>query len=144
MAVDLTTVPWNRLAKLSPPGTNADDLQAAADRWATNADVYNAAADLWEDLLFTVDVAPDETPEPDARLVNRVTQDGITVEYASDPLAGNNQSTRVAQAAQIRQRVRQLRARGKPTSPLVHTTDYDPWTGAHEGDEPEIIIDVYE
>lgn len=144
MAVDLTTVPWDRLAKLAPPGTNSADIQAAADRWATNADVYNAAADLWEELLFTVDIAPDANPEPADRVVNKISQDGITVEYASDPLAGNNQSTRVAQAAQIRQRVRQLRSRGKPTSPLVHSDEYNPWTGSTEVDDPEIIIDVYE
>lgn len=139
MAVDLTTVPWNRLAMLAPVGTSSDALQAAATRWALTADVYAAAADLWEELLFTIDISPDPTPAPADRKVQSVSQDGISVTYADESLTGNNQSTRIAQAAQIRQRVRQLRARSKPSSPLVHNTKYNPWTGEYEGNTDVVI-----
>lgn len=142
MAVDLTIGPWDRLARLAPPDTNTTDLQSAANRWALNADVYNAAADLWEDATMLIDSAPDETEQDTERVVNRVSQDGITVEYATDALAGNNQSSRIAQRAQMLATVRRLRARGKPTSPKVHDTDYDPWRNVPQPDDCEIIVVV--
>jgi len=143
MSVDLTGVPWSRLSKLAPPDTTGTDLQEAADRWALRADVYAAAADLWEDKAMLVDMAPDVdgTVGDGTQKVSRVSQDGITVEYADDALAGNNQSTRIAQLGQINARVRYLRSKSKPYSPLVHDPLYDPWTGTFPAESPIIIVD---
>lgn len=136
-SVDLTLVPWNRLAKLAPPGTTALDLQAAADRWSLKADVYNAAADLWEEKALTIEMAPDATPSGGGSpgVVKSVSQDGVSVTYASDGLTGNNQSTRISQLAQINNIVRRLRKLGKGSSPLVHDPDYDPWLNIDLADE---------
>lgn len=141
MAVDLTMVPWNRLAKLAPPGTSTPDLQAAADRWSLRADVYNAAADLWEEKALTIDTAPDETSsDPGDQAIKRVSQDGISVEYATDAIAGNSQSTRIAQLAQIGATVRRLRARGKPVSSAMHPAAYDPWRNDDQSEVETIIL----
>jgi hypothetical protein len=139
MAVDLTSVPWNRLAKLAPPGSTLDDLQAAADRWALRADVYNAAADLWEELALTVDVATQDTQPDTTGSVASVSQDGISVTYANDPLAGNGLSARVASRGQMLATARKLRARGRPKSVLMHEPEYDAWTGK-TGLESQIIV----
>lgn len=149
MSVDLTMVPWNRLAKLAPPGTIEVDLQAAADRWSLNTDIYNAAADLWEDAALMaaliIDLAPDPSSDADAGTgkISSITQDGISVTYASDALAGDNQSSRSAQYGAMMATVRRLRARGKPTSPLVHDPKYNPWLNTERPQcDPEIIIPV--
>lgn len=144
MAVDLTTVPWNRLAKLAPPGTNLDELQEAADRWSLRADVYSAAADLWEELALTVDISNECTSDSASTpAVASVSQDGISVTYASDPLAGNGLSARVASRGQMLATARRLRLKAKPIAPLMHDEDYDAWTG-HTRDECETIIVVDE
>ena len=139
MAVDLSLVPWDRLAKLAPPSTNEVQLQEAADRWALTADVYNAAADLWEEAALGVDVTT-TTVEGETPAVSSVSQDGISVTYASDPLAGNGLSARVASRGQMLATARRLRARGKPSSPLVHDPDYDAWTGQLSDDSEQIIV----
>ena len=140
MSVDLTTVPWNRLAKLAPPGTNSEDLQEAADRWALRADVYNAAADLWEEKALAIDTTPEAAPEPGAASVSSVSQDGISVTYANDALAGNGLTARIAQRGQCLAAVRRLRAKGKPTSPVVHSADYNPWLNTDNPEVETIIV----
>lgn len=141
MAVDLTMVPWNRLVKLAPPGTKQDELQEAADRWALRADVYSAAADLWEELALTVDVSNDcTTSNSGTPAVASVSQDGISVTYASDPLAGNGLSARVASRGQMLATARRLRLRAKPTAPLMHDEDYDAWTGRSRVCDEQIIV----
>lgn len=143
MAVDLTTKPWNRLSKLAPPATPADDLQEAADRWALRADVYAAAADLWEEQALAIDITTQDTPDA-TQAVSSVSQDGISVTYASDALSGNGLSARIAARGQMLSNARRLRARSKPTSPLVHDPDYDPWTGngpMTDLDEVFIVVD---
>lgn len=135
MSVDLTMVPWNRLKKLAPPNTSLEDLQEAADRWALRADMYAAAADLWEDAAMAVDItndcAPDNTKTGN---VQSVSQDGISVTYSTDPLAGNGLSARVASRSQMLATARRLRAKAKPSSPLVHDSAYNPWT--HQDTDP--------
>lgn len=140
--IDLTVVPWDRLARLAPPGTNEVQLQAAASRHSTNTDIYAAAADLWEEAALLIDLAPDETGGSGDQVVSKVSQDGITVEYASDALAGNNQSSRQAQYAQYMANARRFRKRSKPTSPLVHSVDYNPWvnTPMPQDDCERIIV----
>lgn len=130
--IDLSLSPWDRLARLAPPGTNADDLQSAASRWSLTADVYNAAADLWEDKLMSIDMGPDvnEQDPSDYKTMGPITQirqDGITLSFAVSTQSGNTQAARRSQAIQIRTIVRRLRARGKPHSPLVHSPKYNPW-----------------
>lgn len=141
MAVDLTTVPWNRLLKLAPPGTKQDDLIEAAERYALYADVYAAAADLWEDAALAVDIAPECSTSDTAQTgaVQSVSQDGISVTYASDPLAGNGLSARVGARAQMLATAKRLRARSKPKSVLMHPESYDAWTGLDREDESQII-----
>lgn len=147
MAVDLTMVPWDRLARLAPPGTAQEDLQSAADRWALTADVYGAAADLWEEKLLAIDLSPD-TPQafdpanPLAGKVSGITQDGIRIEYAVSNQAGDTQNSRRSQVIQIRAIVRSLRAKSKPHSPLIHSRDYNPWRNTTPGDDAENIIVV--
>lgn len=140
MAVDLTLVPWNRLAKLAPPGTNPEDLQAAADRWSLRADVYNAAADLWEEAALLIDVTA-TTSEPGSQAVQSVSQDGISVQYANDALAGNGLSARIGSRAQMEATARRLRMRGKPQSVLMHEPEYDAWTGTHTEEAQIIVVD---
>lgn len=140
MAVDLTTVPWNRLAKLAPPGTNTPDLQEAADRWALRADIYNAAADLWEEKALGIDTTPEDAPAPGAAAISSISQDGISVTYANDALAGNGLTARIAQRGQCLAMVRRLRAKGKPYSPLVHSEDYNPWLNTDDPEIENIII----
>lgn len=131
--IDLSLSPWDRLAKLAPPGTHADDLQSAAGRWSLTADVYNAAADLWEEKLLGIDLSPDpnltvDTNNPLASgHVSSIMQDGIRVEYSVSVQGGNSQNARRSQANQILKIVRTLRAKGKPYSPLVHSKRYNPW-----------------
>lgn len=151
MAIDLTVSPWNRLAKLAPPGTNEVDLQDAAQRWAVTADVYNAAADIWEEKLMGIDLTPDEdvVVDPANPLANgkvqSISQDGISVSYIASSVDGNSQTARYAQATQIRAVVRSLRAKGKPYSPLVHSRDYNPWRNMPQPEtDCEIIIVVDE
>ena len=139
MAVDLTVVPWNRLAKLAPPGTNVDDLQQAADNHSTRTDVYAAAADLWEDLALSVDITNGDMGT-DTPVVSSVSQDGISVTYANDPLAGNGLSARVASRGQMLATARRLRLKSKPSAPLMHDTDYDAWTGHYRDDCESIIV----
>jgi hypothetical protein len=152
MSVDLSIAPWNRLKKLAPSDATEDDLQMAADRWALTTDIYNAAADIWEEQAFAININPDgaTTPLTD-RKIQSVSQDGISVTYSNDDLIADSQSSRVAQKAQMLANVRQLRAKGKPTSPLVHAETYNPWTGLpHKyfdgyefvNDETEIVIVV--
>ena len=135
MSVDLTLVPWDRLAKLAPPQTPSDDLQAAADRWAVTADVYAAAADLWEEKLLTIDPGPDNAPVVNpsdllgSGVISSISQDGISINYAVSVRAGNTQNARLSQINQINKIIRGLRAKSKPNSPLMHTRDYNPWTG---------------
>lgn len=135
MSVDLTLVPWDRLAKLAPPLTPLSDLQAAADRWAVTADVYAAAADLWEDKLVTIDTGPDDAPVVDpanplaGAAVSSISQDGISINYAVSVRAGNSQNARLSQINQITRMVKYLRSKSKPHSPLMHSRDYNPWTG---------------
>lgn len=147
MGVDLTTVPWVRLSRLAPPATPVEDLQAAADRWALRADVYNAAADLWEEAALAIDTTPTEvvvegtTP---TGAISSVSQDGISVTYANDALAGNGLTARIAQRGQMLSTVRRLRAKGKPVTPLVHDPDYDPWLNTDQNGYTETIIVVDE
>lgn len=145
MAADLTIGPWDRLAKLSPPGVKLDDLQAAADRHALRADLYAALADLWEEAAMCINLAPDENPTTTGdRVVNKVSQDGITVEYASDPLT-NTQTSRSAQHAQYMAMARRMRAKSKPSTPLVHEDTYNPWLNTPlPQDDCETIIVVDE
>lgn len=145
MTVDLTIGPWDRLAKLSPPGAKLDDLQAAADRHALKADLFAALADLWEEAAICIDLGPDPQPEidPDAeRVVKKVSQDGITVEYADDPVVGGTRSARVSQHSQYMRKARLFRARSKPSTPLVHSPDYNPWlnTPMPQDDCERIVI----
>lgn len=141
--VDLSMPPWDRLIKLAPPGSSTQDLQRVANLWNTTADVYAAAADLWEEFALAIDIYADDTPAPGAeREVSKVSQDGITVEYASDALAGNGRSTKIARQQQALNRVRELRKRSKPYSPLMHSRDYNPWHNNGYGDEEETIIVV--
>lgn len=145
MAVDLTMVPWDRLAKLAPPGTPVEELQVAADRWAITADVYGAAADLWEEKLLSIDLSPDPpTPfdpaNPLAGKISGITQDGIRIEYAVSNQAGDTQNSRRSQVIQIRAIVRSLRAKSKPHSPLVHSRDYNPWKNTAMDDVETIIV----
>ncbi len=146
MAVDLTIEPWPRLARLAPPGTSTPDIQAAADRWGVAADLYNAAADLWEDKLVGIDLDPDpdeaSTPDAPTGRVASVAQDGISVTYAQSTKSGNTQTARIAQVAQIKAIIRQFRAKGKPHSPLVHRTDYNPWRNRPPGDDDCQVIVV--
>lgn len=141
MAIDLTLVPWDRLAKLAPPGTSPADLQAAATRHSTYTDVYAAAADLWEEAALAIDLTPDTEAHGPIR-TNKVSQDGITVEYASDPLNGNSQSTRHSQHAQYMANARRMRKRSKAKSPLVHDPEYNPWvnTARPQYDDESIIV----
>ncbi len=131
--IDLTLAPWDRLAKLAPPGTHQDDLQSSAARWSLTADIYNAAADLWEEKLFAIDLSPDESFSVDpinplaSGHVSRISQDGISVEYSVSVQGGNSQNARRSQANQILKIIRTLRAKGKPYSPLVHSPKYNPW-----------------
>lgn len=146
MAIDLTLVPWDRLAKLAPPGTTEADLQAAATRHSVLTDIYAAAADLWEEAALLIDLAPDESSgeAEGTRPINKISQDGITVEYASDPLNSNSQSTRHAQFAQYMANARRMRKRAKPSSPLVHDPDYNPWVNTPRpqyDDETIIVVD---
>lgn len=131
VSVDLSIEPWPRLARLAPPGTSSVALQEAADRWGVTADLYNAAADLWEDRLSLIDVSPDpdevSTPDAPSGRVASIAQDGISVTYAQTAKTGDTQSARLAQVAQINSIIRGYRKRGKPHSPLVHRTDYNPW-----------------
>lgn len=140
MAVDLTLVPWNRLAKLAPPGTKIDDLQAAADRHSTKTDLYAAAADLWEEAALAIDIACTVDSDSATPAVSSVSQDGISVTYATDPLAGNGNSALVGRRAQMMATSRRLRARAKPSSPLVHRDTYDAWTGKDTEDDEQIIV----
>lgn len=141
MSVDLTTVPWNRLAKLAPPGTKVDELQDAADRWSLRADLYAAAADLWEEAALAIDTdcssSGSDTATPS---VASVSQDGISVTYATDPLAGNGTSALVAKRGQMLATSRRLRARAKASTPLVHRDTYDAWTGKDTVDDEQIIV----
>ncbi len=139
MATDLGIPPWDRLARLAPPETSEADLQAAAERWAVTADLYAAAGDLWEEFALSIDTSPD-TVDPDApKTVQSVSQDGVSVTYATDALAGNNQSTRIAQYQQAMNKVRLLRSRSKPHSPLMHDRRYNPWTGQRPDEEIEDV-----
>lgn len=145
MPVDLAIEPWPRLARLAPPGTTSELLQEAADRWGVTADLYNAAADLWEDKLALIDLTPDpdevSTPDAPSGKVASVSQDGISITYAQSGKTGNSQTARLAQVAQIKSIVRQYRAKGKPHSPLVHRTDYNPWRNRPPGDDDcQVII----
>jgi hypothetical protein len=140
MAVDLTMIPWNRLAKLAPPGTNEADLQIAAENWALNADVYNAAADLWEEKALGIDVTNEDESSVSVGAISSVSQDGISVTYANDALAGNGLSSRISQVGQMMATVRRLRAKGKPTSPLVHNEDYNPWLNTEMPQDETIIV----
>lgn len=145
MAVDMSIEPWPRLANLAPPNTTTPQLQTAANRYALRADVYAAAADLWEEAAMLIDLSPDTSTGSGStdRVVNKVSQDGITVEYASDGLIGNNMSSRVAQHGQYMTMVRRLRARSKPSTPLVHEDTYNPWlnTPLPQDDEVFIVVD---
>jgi hypothetical protein len=141
MSADMTLEPWNRLVKIAPPGTLSGDLQAAADRWALTADLYAAAADLWEDKAMTVDTNPDE--DASAQAVQSVSQDGISVTYASDALVGNNMSSRIASQAQMMAKARYFRSRAKGKSVYVHDADYNPWLNNRRNTD-EIIIPVNE
>lgn len=140
MAVDLTLVPWNRLAKLAPPGTNMQDLQDAADRWSLRADVMNAAADLWEESAYAVDVTTTVEVDGQTQALKSVSQDGISVTYADDALAGNGLSARIGSRAQMLATASRLRARGKPKSVLMHDEDYDAWTGRNREEIENIIL----
>src|SRR5689334_3287250 len=111
MSADMTLEPWKRLTKLAPPNTTTDDLQSAADRYSLTADLYAAAADLWEEAAMAVDtVTVDPSAEP---TVQSVSQDGISVTYASDSLAGSGLSARVASQAQMLARARFFRSKAK-------------------------------
>jgi len=130
--IDLTLSPWDRLAKLAPPGTNVVDLQEAASRWSLTADVYAAAADIWEDKLMTIDNAPDVNTQDPSDLatmggISRVRQDGILIDFAVSATFGNTQAARRSQSIQIKTIIRRLRAKAKPHSPLVHSQRYNPW-----------------
>lgn len=133
MTIDLSVTPWDRLAKLAPPSTPTNDLQTAAQRWAITADVYGAAADLWEEKLMGIDLGPDPDSTFDANnpmsggRVQSVSQDGISINFAVSALSGETQTSRLAQASQIRGIIRGLRAKQKPHSPLIHSRDYNPW-----------------
>lgn len=145
MGVDLTMVPWNRLSKLAPPGTKLDELQDAADRHSLNTDLNAALADLWEEAANCIDLGPDPQPEVDPtapKAVKKVSQDGITVEYADDPTIGGTRSARISQHSQYMRKARFFRQKAKPSSPLVHQADYNPWlnTGYPHDDAERIIV----
>ncbi len=145
MAVDLAISPWNRLAKLAPPDTTTPDLQAAADRYGLRADLYAAAADLWEDAAGAIDLTPDDPPDPSTATVSKVSQDGISVEYAHDALAGNGYSVRVARHAQYLAMARRWRKRAKPNTPVIHDVEYNPWLNTPPPHEDcDTFIDVTE
>lgn len=140
--VDLSMPPWDRLIKLAPPGSMQVDLQRAANTWSTTADVYAAAADLWEEYALSIDLSQEDSTPDDERRVNRVSQDGVTVEYARDFLNGNGRSARISRQRQAFNRVRDLRKLSKPHSPLMHSRDYNPWLNNGYGDDLETIIVV--
>ncbi len=147
MAVDMTLVPWSRLAKLAPPGTNGEELQAAADRYALTGDLYAACADLWEEAAMAIDTTPDDVPTTptEDRAVKSVSQDGISITYADEALIGDNMSSRLASQAAFMAKARYFRSRAKASTPLMHRTDYEPFRGrgVHEVD-PDLIIPVNE
>lgn len=143
MAVDMTLEPWTRLAKLAPPGTNTGDLQTAADRYALTADLFAACADLWEEAAMMIDVSPDETTvTPTAeRPIASVTQDGISVTYADEPLVGNSMSSRIAKQAQYMSKARYFRSKAKAKTPTMHDADYNPWLGTgKQCDYDQVIV----
>lgn len=147
MAVDISISPWNRLIKLAPPGSTTPDMQDAADRYALTADVYAAAADLWEEAALAVDLSTDDeaaTVPLDQREIRSISQDGISVTYASDGLNGYGFSARSASAAKMMARARFLRSRAKAKSVLVHDPEYDPWRGTNNYVDPDVIIPVNE
>ncbi len=147
MAVDMTLVPWSRLAKLAPPGTNGEELQAAADRYALTGDLYAACADLWEEKAMAVDTSPDEIPATptEDRTVKSVTQDGISITYADEALIGNNMSSRLASQAAFMAKARYFRSRAKASTPLMHDVDYEPYLGRGRMErDPDLIIPVNE
>jgi hypothetical protein len=144
MAADMTLEPWTRLARLAPPGTIGADLQSAADRWALTADVYAAAADLWEEAAMAVDTTPDEDAQAVTANVQSVSQDGISITYASDGLIGNSMSSRIASQAQMLAKAKFFRSRAKAKSVLVHELGYNPWINNGHTECDEIIIKVDE
>ena len=147
MSVDMTIDPWTRLIKLAPPGTNTEDLQTAANRYALTADVYGAAADLWEEAALLIDTTPDSgTVDAGDRLIQSVSQDGISVTYADEGLVANSMSSRIAQQAQFMAKSRYFRkrAKGNPTID-VHDPLYDPYSGRGVREyDPDVFITVNE
>lgn len=119
MAADLSLEPWSRLAKLAPPGTDPNDLQAAADRYALTADLYAAVADLWEEKAMSIDVSPDATPSGTSGQVLSVSQDGLSVTYKASNVEGDTQNARGAQYSYYMKRAQQFRAKAKVKTPLL-------------------------
>jgi hypothetical protein len=145
MAADLTIEPWTRLAKLAPPGSDPNELQSAADRYALTADLYAAVADLWEEKAMKIDLSPDSIDASSSGPIASVTQDGISVSYQASKIEGNTQNARSAQYANMMSRARQFRAKAKPKSVLLDGRApldiYDP-TQTTDYYDPDHIIPV--
>lgn len=119
MSADMTIEPWTRLAKLAPPGTDGNELQTAADRYALTADLYAAVADLWEEAAMTIDLTPDATPTGTDGQVLAVAQDGLSVTYKASNTDGNTQNARSAQYASYMSRARFYRTKTKVKTALL-------------------------
>lgn len=114
MAADLTIEPWSRLAKLAPGGTDVEQLQSAANRYEKTQDIYAAASDLWEEAATVLDTSPEVVEGTGT--VQSVSQDGVSVTYAS---RADNQTQRMMQVAAYRRVARDFRQRAQPyTVPL--------------------------
>jgi hypothetical protein len=143
MTTDLSVGPWDRLAKLSPPGTSMADLQTAADRYGLTADLYAAAADLWEEAAMAIDLTASTDDNNSAtKIVGSVSQDGIAVTYVTDALAGGGLTGRIAQHAQYQANARRMRARAKTKTVKVHNPEYDPWLNTDQNDPCDVVIVV--
>lgn len=145
MAIDFTLEPWKRLPKLAPPGTSTEDLTAAAERWSTTTDMYAACADLWEEAAMKIDIMPDVIDEQiplDNREIRSISQDGISITYASDNLIRDGWTARAATSAKMMDRARYFRKKAKAKSVTVHDPEYNPWKNSgRECDEIIIPVD---
>lgn len=120
MAADMTVEPWVRLAKLAPPGTDPNELQAAADRYALTADMYAACADLWEEKAMTVDMSPPIIADEPTLTAETIAQDGITVQrsYAVGVI-DYSQTQRLAMHSAYMQKAKYFRSKSKPRTALM-------------------------
>lgn len=141
MAIDLSIAPWSRLSKLAPPATVEADLISAAERYEKTEDVYAAAADLWEERALLIDMsAPDAPTNGSETVLSKVSQDGITVEYALGEY--DSQATRINQRTQCLNTAALLRKRSKASTPRMHEEKYDPYINKLPNDDDEQFIGV--